>query len=382
MRNHRWWKYWQRTLVAALACVPTASPHGMFAVHSGDSSSHDRYWGSRFDCAEGPAWPTFCGYTTGAPTAEFTADGRAGLNGDRWICRGQPRGVPNITVTAGGSMTISWVGFAHRPGDCAVYISFDTDDIPDGSKRWAKIFEKRDCLTPDNPLADLTEENGVVQVPGASCNCSAVAACSQCGADGDGVCWSASRQCGQQIAVHSVVLPAWLPASIEDYGRHSATFHYEVTTLEESPARVQLFAGCVDVAVLPSGGSITANQWNDHIEISNLVQLYSAGHLPAVAASFRSLSGGDAANGSLGFPPLATYTPSGGGGSSLETIAPADSSCVIVSQDNCNGDTYWYIILACVILVAVCAIVFVDRFAVTRERSMLLASEFAAGFAG
>jgi len=72
--------------------------------------------------------------------------GFGGRPQSQFICRHEKPN-PNVTpaeVTVGSPMTVSWRLTAAHVGDCALYMSYDTDnDLED--MRWFKIANKKDC---------------------------------------------------------------------------------------------------------------------------------------------------------------------------------------------------------------------------------------------
>ena len=65
---------------------------------------------------------------------------------DAIVCNGQPKGTNTASLTAGTTLALETTVAAPHPGDCALYVSYDTDAVPDKQKRWAKIWEEKDCL--------------------------------------------------------------------------------------------------------------------------------------------------------------------------------------------------------------------------------------------
>ena len=78
-------------------------------------------------------------------------DGSATTADDKIVCNGQARGANKASLTAGTTLALEATVAAPHPGDCALYVSFDTDAVPDTEKRWAKIWEEKDCLCHKNP---------------------------------------------------------------------------------------------------------------------------------------------------------------------------------------------------------------------------------------
>ena len=65
---------------------------------------------------------------------------------DNIVCNDRPRGAVDTQVTAGTQLVLEVTVPAPHPGDCALYVSYDDDQVADGQKQWAKIWEEKDCL--------------------------------------------------------------------------------------------------------------------------------------------------------------------------------------------------------------------------------------------
>eukprot|EP01092_Planopodium_desertum_P001750 TRINITY_DN126_c0_g1_i1.p1 TRINITY_DN126_c0_g1~~TRINITY_DN126_c0_g1_i1.p1 ORF type:complete len:324 (-),score=22.53 TRINITY_DN126_c0_g1_i1:83-1054(-) len=64
--------------------------------------------------------------------------------GPEFVCRSFPSGTPQLTLTAGQSVTTAWEFPALHVGDCFFYLSYDTD-LPDSQQKYFKIAEIFDC---------------------------------------------------------------------------------------------------------------------------------------------------------------------------------------------------------------------------------------------
>ena len=62
---------------------------------------------------------------------------------DAIVCNGQPKGTNTASLTAGTTLALETTVAAPHPGDCALYVSYDTNAVPDKEKRLAKIWELR-----------------------------------------------------------------------------------------------------------------------------------------------------------------------------------------------------------------------------------------------
>lgn len=63
---------------------------------------------------------------------------------NNFICRNQPASTPQVEVSAGGKLTLQWTFPALHVGDCAVYITYDTNK-PQSEQMWFKIQDFPKC---------------------------------------------------------------------------------------------------------------------------------------------------------------------------------------------------------------------------------------------
>eukprot|EP00457_Paulinella_chromatophora_P008271 gb/GEZN01008302.1/.p1 GENE.gb/GEZN01008302.1/~~gb/GEZN01008302.1/.p1 ORF type:complete len:441 (-),score=53.61 gb/GEZN01008302.1/:102-1424(-) len=190
------------------------------------------------------------------------------LNSEYQVCRGAYPGANVIDVEAGETLHLKFHVVAPRPGDCALYVSYDGDDVEDSEKRWALIWKKKDCLclqTPEGPWP-----------------------CSFYSGPNDDLCL---KGCPQTIIVDAKI-PSWLPAS------GNVVFHWEWYTTQSRETQsvlaaippqdllnypfVPLYSGCFDGSVVGSPFSVRPS------DLTGLVTMRDAAHLPTTAAYFRS----------------------------------------------------------------------------------------------
>lgn len=68
-----------------------------------------------------------------------------GRNDSEFTCRNRPQESPKSEIEAGKTLEVHYDVWASHPGDCAIYVSYDIDPIPDAEKRWIKIHDWKEC---------------------------------------------------------------------------------------------------------------------------------------------------------------------------------------------------------------------------------------------
>jgi hypothetical protein len=180
-------------------------------------------------------------WQSGAP-----ADASNGRNDSTFTCRNRPQEDPATSIEAGKVLKVKYDVWASHPGDCALYVSYDLDPIPDTQKRWVKIHEWRDC-----------------------------------GCNGDTVPCAFVPVMGPFTKTVDVTIPSWLPSS------NHAIFRYEMYAVhmrfnsEYHPFMlVELYANCADIQIINNDPNVVNTLPTPTYQVMN--------HLPADPSLYRA----------------------------------------------------------------------------------------------
>lgn len=181
-----------------------------------------------------------------------TASGAPVVLGDSVVCRDQPREAPYVEVEAGKTLELTYFLQAPHPGDCALYVSYDDDSIPDGQKQFALIWTMKDCL--------CYKENGY---------------CSWFPAANQGTCPSG---CPQKRTI-TATIPEWLPAGVAVFHHNWFASHPRESGAVAGYKTVELYSGCFDATIKNSNKAYTKSGITGMVKIPEV--------LPKVPLDFR-----------------------------------------------------------------------------------------------
>ena len=146
-------------------------------------------------------------------------------------CKDKAPELPITTTwTAGTSVTVSWDLQANHPGDCSLYISYDTNKVAPQS--WLKIKDVIGCVS-------------------------------------DGVDPHQTKTPSLGVNSHTVALPAWLPSCTH------CVFRWEWVAVHQRFSSLQQYVDCAEVTII--GTSEPVNEMLQRV--SPLILISGADHL-------------------------------------------------------------------------------------------------------
>ena len=181
-------------------------------------------------------------------------------------CHDFAASTPTTTITAGATLDLAWELPANHPGDCALYISYETDKV--APERWVKLHDFIGCVS----KSDLPTFTGPAP---------------------------------NTANTYQITLPDWLPSS------DHAVLRWEWHSVQQV-TNVEFYTTCVDVIVSGTGDSADTF----YSKASPVVSITGTSHMPADASSYRKAYDGQVGAEYLVGPAVATYdgVPADGGG--------------------------------------------------------------------
>jgi hypothetical protein len=90
--------------------------------------------------------------------------------GDSFRCKDYKAGSPQTVITAGTDLSVRWWFQANHPGDCAIYVSYDTDKH--APAHWLKLHDFIGCGDPSGSFPPINDNELTVAIPSwlASCD--------------------------------------------------------------------------------------------------------------------------------------------------------------------------------------------------------------------
>lgn len=189
--------------------------------------------------------------------------------GDYDVCRNEPREEPYVTVTAGGTLDLKYHLQAPHPGDCSLYVSYDDDKISDGKKKFALIWQMKDCLC-------FPEGNGCSYYPAAN----------------QGTCPSGCPQ----FRTITATIPDWLPSGVAVFHHNWYATHPRESGAVAGYPTVELYTACFDATVVNTKKQVEVSQLRGLVTIPD--------SLPRFPAGYR---GNRDPNGAMAFGELASF---------------------------------------------------------------------------
>jgi len=168
------------------------------------------------------------------------------------VCRNKPREEPYVQVEAGKTLKLTYFLQAPHPGDCALYVSYDDDSVTDGNKKFALIWEKKDCL----------------------CFKQADGACSYYPAANKGTCPSG---CPEKRVIEATI-PDWLPAGVAVFHHNWYATHPRESGAVAGYKTVELYTGCFDATVVNKNTGYSKNLINGTVKIPEVLPKLPAGY--------------------------------------------------------------------------------------------------------
>jgi len=153
---------WLRLLVA----VTTAEAHGYMTK----PSAREAFWVDGIVCDASSLNPgSFCWaqphnfQQANHPFTFFAPEVASGMqhSDDAFACHDmRAAAAPTDTITAGAALAVEWYLQANHPGDCALYISYDTD-LLDTPRRWIKLKNFVGCAGDAGMLDPTVPPSGI-----------------------------------------------------------------------------------------------------------------------------------------------------------------------------------------------------------------------------
>jgi len=153
---------WLRLLVA----VTTAEAHGYMTK----PSAREAFWVDGIVCDASSLNPgSFCWaqphnfQQANHPFTFFAPEVASGMqhSDDAFACHDmRAAAAPTDTITAGAALAVEWYLQANHPGDCALYISYDTD-LLDTPNRWIKLKNFVGCAGDAGMLDPTVPPSGI-----------------------------------------------------------------------------------------------------------------------------------------------------------------------------------------------------------------------------
>ena len=218
-----------------------------------------------------------------------------GRNDTAFTCRNRPQEEPATVIEAGKILKLKYDVWASHPGDCALYVSYDLDPIPDTQKRWVKIHEWRDC----------------------GCNVD-TAPC------------AFVPVMGPFPKSVDVNIPDWLPGSNHAIFRYEMyATHMRFNTETHPFMLVELYANCADIKIINDNPSVLNVLPSPTYQVMN--------HLPTDPSLYRAQWD---LNGPTAFP--ANSKPGAEGGESIKS-APNSNNSITNNNSNNGGSSSVFI---------------------------------------
>jgi len=167
------------------------------------------------------------------------------------VCRNKPREEPYVQVEAGKTLKLTYFLQAPHPGDCALYVSYDDDSVPDGKKKFALIWEKKDCLC-------FKEGDGCSYFPAAN----------------QGTC---PNGCPEKRVIEATI-PDWLPAGVAVFHHNWYATHPRESGAVAGYKTVELYTGCFDATVVNPNTAYSKNLIAGTVTIPDVLPKLPAGY--------------------------------------------------------------------------------------------------------